>query len=101
MITNLKSLSLAESEVLIDESEEGRKEIKAFIKKFVKIEEKDAKKLREELLKLDSIRIKDEHITKIIDVMPEDAEDITKIFIDTNLNKEEVEGILQLVKKYK
>ena len=101
MIIDLKPLSLAESEALIDESEEDKQEIKTFIKKFCKISEKDAKKLREEIEGLESMRIKADHITKIIDVLPEDAEDVTKIFIDTNLNKEEIEGILELVKKYK
>ncbi|MEK6919134.1 MAG: DNA-directed RNA polymerase subunit F [Nanoarchaeota archaeon] len=100
MIIELKPLSLTESEELIDDSQEDKKEIKAFIKKFSKISEKDAKKLREELESLESMRVKSEHIAKIVDILPEDAEDVAKIFVDTNLNKEETEGILELVKKY-
>ena len=100
MIIELKPLSLTESEELIDDSQEDKKEIKAFIKKFSKISEKDAKKLREELESLESMRVKSEHIAKIVDILPEDAENVAKIFVDTNLNKEETEGILELVKKY-
>jgi DNA-directed RNA polymerase subunit F len=100
MITNLKPLSLAESAELIEDTED-KVEIKTFIKKFSKISEKDAKSLTEELEALESMRIKADHITKIIDILPEDLEDVAKIFVDTNLNKDETESILELVKKYK
>jgi DNA-directed RNA polymerase subunit F len=103
MIIDLKPLSLAESSELIEEltDEEDKKEIRSFIKKFNKTDPKDAKSLREDLEKLESIKIKAENIVKIIDLMPEDESDVIKIFTEANLNKEEIESILELVKKYK
>ena len=52
--------------------------------------------LDEEILKL-----KEEHIVKIIELMPEDILDLNKIFVDIALNEDETSKILEVVKKYK
>ena len=103
MIIDSKSLSLAEASELMEQVKEGEQneEMLQFIKNFSKISSKEAKSLREELEKMDLIKIKAEHITKIIDLLPEDEVDVSKIFVDSNLNKEEVERILEVVKKYR
>ncbi len=96
MIKETKALSMAEASELIEEQD-----IKPFIKKFIKINPNEAKKMREEIEKLGNIKIKQEHIAEIIDVLPEDAQDIAKIFNDISLNENETSQILETVKKYK
>ncbi len=103
MITELKPLSLAESEEIIENAEdkEEKKELRIFIKKFNKMSAKDARGLREEIEKFDNLKIKPEHIVKITDIVPEDEADVSKIFVDVGLSKDEINKILELVKKYK
>lgn len=96
MIRETKSLSLAEASRFIEEEE-----LKAFIKKFTKIKPEEASKLREEIEKLGNIKIKEEHITKIIDLLPEDTQDAAKIFTDVSLEENEISQIIEIVKKYK
>lgn len=79
----------------------GEQDIKPFIKKVIKISPNEAKKMREEIEKLGNIKIKQEHIAEIIDILPEDAQDIAKIFNDISLNENETSQILEIVKKYK
>ena len=98
MIKETIPLSLPEVSKLIDK-EEG-KEIKTFIKKFNKIKYDEAIKLREEIEKLDLIKVKQEHIVKIIDFLPEDTVDLNKIFTDVSLDENEISSILEIVKKY-
>jgi len=99
MIKNTIPLSLIEAKELIKDDEE-KSELKAFLKKFAKLDLKDAKKLKEELENSGIIRVKAEHIAKIIDFLPEDASDINKIFIDTSLEENEINKIIEIVKKY-
>jgi DNA-directed RNA polymerase subunit F len=116
MIKNSKPLCLAEVEEILEKSmkeesgegskegekgEDGRKEIMAYIKKFRKIKLDDAKNMIKEIEKLDNIKIKPEHVVKIIDLAPEDEADISKIFTDVSLNKDESEKILGIVKQFK
>ena len=99
MIKNTIPLSLIEAKELIKDDEE-KSELKAFLKKFAKLDLKDAKKLREELENSGIIRVKAEHIAKIIDFLPEDASDANKIFVDTSLEENEINKIIEIVKKY-
>lgn len=94
-----KPLTLAEVSELIKDSESS-KEIKDFIKKFNAIKFENAIKLKEELNGLDLIKLKDYHIVKIIDFMPTDASEINKILPEISLDSEEMEKILNVVKKY-
>lgn len=96
MIKETKSLSLAEASKFIEEEE-----LNAFIKKFTKIKPEEASKLRGDVEKLENIKIKEEHITKIIDLLPEDNQDISKIFTDVSLEENEISQIIEIVKKYK
>ena len=98
-------LSLAEVKNLVDkeeqEKETDKKEIKGYLKKFLKLKAEEAKKLRQELEKSEIMKIKPEHIVKIIDILPEDASDVNKIFIDASLDENEINKILETVKKYR
>ena len=95
-IKEMKALSMSEASKYTEQEE-----LKAFIKKFSKIKPADAEKLREEVEKLGSIKIKPEHISKIIDQLPEDNIDMSKIFNDISLDENEISSILEIVKKYK
>ncbi len=92
-------LTLAEVSELVGEGKK-QDELKKFIKQFSKITPEKAKQMREELQKLDLIKLKETHIVKIIDFMPEDAEDLNKILHDVSLDQNEVDKILEVVKKF-
>ena len=92
----MEALSMAEASQYID-----KEELVAFVRKFSKIEHKDAEKLRGEIKKLGSMKIKEEDIAKIIDILPEDAQDVSKIFTDVSLDEKEANQILEIVKKYR
>jgi DNA-directed RNA polymerase subunit F len=101
MIKNTEPLSAAEIMEYIGKGEDSEANIKNFIKKFVKLSQKEAKELRKELEKLELMKLRKEHIVKIIDLMPENEEDLNKIFIDVSLNEDETKKILETVKKFK
>ena len=74
---------------------------RGFIKKFVKLSPKEAKDLRKKIEELDFMKIRTEHIVKIIDLMPENAENLNKIFSDMSLDEDETKKILDTVKEFK
>jgi len=98
MIKTRKPLSMAESSEYLQENKE---EIKGFFKKFLKIKPEKAKELREKIKKLDLMKIKEEHISKIIDFLPEDTENLNKIFRDVNLEEDEQKKLLDTIKEYR
>ena len=83
MIIDMKPLSMAEAREIIENTED-EKEIVPFIKKFSKIDPKEAKKLRQELSEIGLMKLKDEYAAKIVDLLPEDAVDLNKIFVDVS-----------------
>ncbi len=102
MIIEMKPLSLAETKEIVETLEtEEEKEIKGFLKKFIKLDTEKAKQLRKELEGLEIMRMKDEHIVKIIDLLPEDVSDTNKIFTEVSLEENEINKILEVVKKYR
>jgi DNA-directed RNA polymerase subunit F len=100
MIKNSEPLSMAESLEYI-KKDDNETEIVGFIKKFNKLKAKEAKELRQEIEALGMIKIKTEGIVKIIDLLPETAEELNKIFIDVSLDEDETKKILDAIKKYK
>jgi len=76
-------------------------EVLKFIKKFTKLTAKEAVELRKKLESQNLMRVKQEHIVKIIDLMPENAEELNKIFVDSNLDEDETKKILETVKEFK
>ena len=99
MIRDSTPLTLAEVSELVGESEK-EEEVKKFIKKFTKMKPEDAKKMRKELTDLDLIKLKEDYIVKIVDFMPDDSIDLSKILEGVSLDQEEVSKILDVVKKY-
>ena len=96
MIIETKPLSMPEASEFIKD-----KELKSFVKKFTSLSPEKAKELRENLEKLELIKINERHVTKIIDLMPKDKESLNKIFVDVNLDENEQNTILQTIKEFK
>ena len=103
MIVNREPLTMIEVQESIKILPEGEKktQIETFLKQFCKTTPEQAKKIKEECKKLDLIKIKSEHLIKLIDMLPEDSSDIYKIFSDVNLNEDEINKILDIVKNSK
>ena len=96
MIRKSTPLSMSESLEYIKNSE-----TKTFLKKFALLKEKDAKELREKLENLHLIKLNEKHISKIIDFLPEEKEELSKILNDSNFDENETNAILSAIKEYK
>jgi len=103
MILERTPLNLSEVETILkDIPESPKKEVAdEYLKKFLKLKPAAAKKMKEELEKLDIVKIKREYVVKIIDIVPEDASDLNKIFADVSLTEDETNKILSVVKNNK
>lgn len=103
MILERTPINMNEVEEIVKElpDDEKKQEIELFLKKFLKTKLNQAKKIKKELENLDLMKIKRDHIVKIIDMLPEDASDLNKIFIDISLNEHEINKILEIVKNSK
>ena len=113
MINEKKPLTLAEVQEIVNERFKKVKEendenhrlgsVHDLLKKVVKLKPEQAKKLKEELLSLGIVKLKEKDIVKIVDFLPEDAEDIRKLFFGQgiNLDENEINSILEKVKKNK
>jgi len=99
MINKMKPLCLAEVKDLIGDIED-KKELDDYIKKFGNLSKEDSLKLGEEIRELDNMKVKEEHIVKIVDFIPKNSEELNKIFTDISLDEEECNKILEIVKGY-
>lgn len=99
MIVEKKPLSMVEANEYIDK--DSGTDIKGFIKKFAILKPGKAKELRQKIQNLDLLKIKEEHIIKIIDLMPENAENLNKICSDVSLDEDETKKILDTIKEFK
>jgi DNA-directed RNA polymerase subunit F len=101
MIKNTTPLSMAESLEYIEKDKRAEKPAADFIKKFVKITPKEAKELRKKLDDLKIVKMNDMTISKLIDIFPEKAEEVNKIFVDIGLDENETKKILDTIKEFK
>ena len=99
MIIERKPLSMVEAKEYINK--DSGTDILGFVKKFITLKPKNAKELKEKIINLDLLKVKSEHITKIIDIMPETTEDLNKIFSDMNLDEDETKKLLETIKEFK
>jgi DNA-directed RNA polymerase subunit F len=99
MIIERKPLSMVEAKGYIDK--DSGTDIMGFVKKFIILKPDKAKELKEKIMGLDLLKVKEEHIIKIIDLMPETAEDINKIFSDVSLDEDETKKLLETIKEFK
>jgi DNA-directed RNA polymerase subunit F len=60
-----------------------------------------ALELRKKLEALEMLKVKDVHIAKLIDLMPENKEDVNKIFSDVGLNEDEIQKIIITIEETK
>ena len=97
MIKNSEPLSTAEILEYVEKNSEESK----FVKNFTKLTFKEAKELKRKLENLGLMKIKSPEIVKVIDLMPEDKEDLNKIFVGTSLNEDETKKILDALKEFK
>ena len=99
-ILSSKPLAMAEVADLVKKVEGfENKQTSLYLKAFSKVKIADAKEMIEKLRALKNVKIKESHIVKVIDFMPQDAEDVNKIFSDVSLSEEEINSILQITKK--
>jgi DNA-directed RNA polymerase subunit F len=101
MIKTSEPLSIVEASEYIKKDENSETDILGFMKKFMKIKLADAKELRKKLEGLDFMKVRTEHIVKVIDLMPENGEDLNKIFVDVSLDEDETKKILETIKEFK
>ena len=99
MIINKTPLSMVQVQAYIDDLED-KKVVQDYLKDFVKVKKEDAEKIIKEVRDLNNPKVKEEHLVKIVDFLPQDVEDVNKIFIDVILSEEEANAILNIVKKY-
>jgi DNA-directed RNA polymerase subunit F len=95
MIKDIKPLSMAES---IEYVKDKDSEILKFAKKFIKLTPEKAKDLRTKIESLNLMKLNDKHISKIIDLVPQDKEELNKIFADVSLDETESNVILETIK---
>ena len=107
IIKEIKPLSMIEVKGTLEKKKDSKdekiKDVRRYIRKFVKISKNDAEKIKDELKKLEIIKLKERHIAKIIDLLPKDNEDLRKIFVneDVSLNQEEIGKIINVTSKIK
>ncbi len=99
MILSTKPLAFAEVKEYFKNSEDN-KQLEEYLKKFSKLNKDKTEKLKQEISSLGNMKIKEEHIIKIADFLPQDIEDLNKIFNEASLTEEEANAILEIVKKY-
>lgn len=102
MIKETKPLSISEAlEMFEDSEDEKKKEVAGFFKNFVSIKPEEAKKLRSELEEAGILKLKQESIAKIIDLLPETELELNKILVNESLDENETNKILEIAKKYR
>ena len=101
MIKNTIPLDMAKALEYVKKDSDSEAEIKKFVKKFVKLKPEKAREMQKKLESLDLMKMKPEHIVKIIDLLPEDPENLNKIFNDVSLNEDETKKILEIVEEFR
>ena len=84
--------------------EQAKEQLKRKPRPFptVKIDKKTALELKQKLLSLDIPRLKDRQIIKIVDMLPEDIEELRAVFTGevTTITQENLEKIVEAVKPF-
>ena len=101
-----RSVSLVEVAEILNQIETPTVEQKkAFkhAKSSSKLKKEDALSLRKDLEDVDLRKLKDQHVSKIIDFLPEDIDDLKLILEDslTAFTNEELQKVLDIIAKYK
>lgn len=91
----MKAISMPEASEYL----EGNPEAQSFIKSFVTTDTEKAKEIRSKLMELGLIKLNEKHISKIIDVMPKDKNDLNDILNDVTLDENETNNVLDAIKQ--
>lgn len=92
-------LTLAESKALIKNIEE-KPILVEYFKSFSHLTADKAKECVKQLHALNSPKLNDAHIVKLVDVLPKDVEDVNKVCNDVGLTDEEAASILAITSKF-
>ena len=79
---------------------DAKPELRDYLKEFSKLDKKKADALAEAIRGIGNHKIREDSFMKIVDLLPRDAESVSKIFNDTSLDEKEVNEILLVVKEY-
>lgn len=101
MIKNNQPLSISEAAEYVKKSKDREIDVAGFIKKFKKLNPKEAKELRKSIEELNLLKLNPKHISKIIDLLPQNATDLNKVLSDVNLDEDETKKVLETIKKFK
>ncbi len=101
MIKNIEPLSMPEVLEYVKGKSDSEEEARKFVKKFTKMKPATASEIRKKLEELNMIKMKPEHLVKIIDLMPEDNENVNKIFTDVSLDEDETKKILETLEEFR
>ncbi len=71
-----------------------------YLNLFVHLKLEKAKELKEKIVKLDVPRLKDEHITKIIDILPMEVDDLKSLLqgYTITVSKENLQKIVEVIR---
>jgi DNA-directed RNA polymerase subunit F len=104
-----ENVSLGEVKVTLEKIEKRDEELnylsnkaKEYLDAFVKLDTKQREELQKKLEGLDLTRLKEDHITKIIDFLPKDIEEL-KIVLQAyplSMPKKDQEEIVKVVKNF-
>ena len=99
-ITNAEAKEILENRAKEIELKYEQKNALEILRKFVKLDAEKAKKLAEELKKVEKLREK--QIADIIDFLPEDKDELRVVLHKeyNSFTQEEIDAILEIVKKY-
>lgn len=92
----MRPVALAEVKKIIGD-QEVKSELKDYLKEYCKNDYDQSIKIIEALKSLGNIKLKEEHIIKIADFMPKNAEELNKIFNDFALTENEANEIIAIV----
>ncbi len=100
MIKDNQPLSMPESIKYIKNSKDKETDITGFIKKFTKLNPKNANEIRKSIEGLNILKLNPKHISKIIDILPRNSIDLNKILADVNLDEDETKKIFDEIKRF-
>ncbi len=98
-VVSRKPLTLAEAKELIKDLEE-KQVLHDYFKTFTTLSAHDAKECVQKLHALNSQKLNDAHIVKLVDVLPKDIEDVNKVCNDLSLTEEEASAVLAITTKF-
>jgi len=108
-IIDEKSIALIDMRKILDEIKKRDKELnfrakktEDYINSIVKVKDKKAEDLKADLDTLNITRLKQNHIVKIIDILPQDIDSLKMIISSDNvtLKQEDLDQILSTIKKH-